>query len=359
MFLTLINLPLFAYPCYHNNMGTPLERILIVEGDPDISDLIARQVLQPLGYRTKVVRGAPSAIQEAASFSPDLVIANLDLPELSGKDLLVALSSQGAEIPVIVIAEQGFEEDVIQAFRLGATDFLKKPLREAEIVSAVERVIKQVRAKRDRILLAHQLERTNQELKRRVRDLTTIFGIGKAITSITDRQALFDRIVEGAVSITDADKGWLYLRKGDDKVFVLRACRNLPNPIASKLNQEWDDGISSLVALSGESFSIYGDALKRFKVSQLGKSALVTPVKAQEEVIGLLVTVREESTPFDSGNQTMLEAVADYISVSLVNARLFQALEEQARAMQSMTKTSLENHSAASSRNQTFNRGER
>ena len=307
-------------------MSTPLERILIVESDPNISDLIARQVLQPLGYRVKVVTGAPSAIQEAAHFSPDIFVINLNLPDLSGKDLLVVLSSQGSDVPVIVIAEEGCEDDVIQAFRLGAMDFLKNPLREAEIVPAVERVLKQVRAKRERRLLAHKLERTNRELKRRVRDLTTIFGIGKAVTSIIDQQVLFDRIIAGAVSVTEADKGWLHLRKGDEKAFVLCSFMNLPNTISSNFGKEWDDGISSLVALSGESFSIHGEPLKRFKVSQIGKSALIVPVKAQDEVIGLLVVVREKSIPFEHGNQVMLEAVADYVSVSLVNARLFQAL---------------------------------
>jgi len=311
-------------------MSTPLERILVVESDPEASDLISRQVLQPLGYRMKVVTGAPSAIQEAAQFSPDIFIVNLNLPDLSGKDLLVALSSQSSEVPVIVVAEKGDEENVIQAFRLGATDFLKSPLREAEIVSAVERVLKQVRAKKERRLLAHKLERTNRELKRRVRDLTTIFSIGKAVTSITDQQVLFDQIVEGAVAVTEADKGWMHLRKGDDKKFVLRAVKNLPNSISSHLGNEWDDGVSSLVALSGESFSINGEPLKRFKVSKLGKSALVVPVKAQEEVIGLLVVAREKVIPFESGSQFMLEAVADYVSVSLINARLFQALEQQA-----------------------------
>ncbi|MBC8504390.1 MAG: response regulator [Anaerolineales bacterium] len=317
-------------------MSTPLERILVVESDPNESDLIARQVLQPLGYRTKIVSGAPSAIQETTRFSPDITIVNLNLPDLSGKDLLVALSSQGSDVPVIVIAEEGDEANVIQAFRLGATDFLKSPLREAEIVSAVERVLKQVRAKRERRLLAHKLEKTNRELNRRVRDLTTIFGIGKAVTSITDQQVLFDRIVDGAVSVTDADKGWLHLRKEDSKKFTLRAVKNLPKSISSAiLGEEWDDGISSLVALSGETFSITGEPLKKFKVSQLGKSTLVVPVKAQDEVIGLLVVLRDKAIPFDPGNQFMLEAVADYVSVSLVNARLFRALAKQARALES------------------------
>ena len=68
----------------------------------------------------------------------------------------------------------------------------------------------------------------------------------------------------------------------------------------------------------------------------------MVPVKAQEQVIGLLVTVRDKSVPFNPGNQALLEAVADYVSVSLVNARLFQALKEQARSMQNMVKPSVE-----------------
>src|SRR4030042_1350619 len=83
---------------------TPQERILIVENDPETGDVIGRQTLQPLGYRVQVVSAAAQAIQEAVRFAPDVIIANLNLPGLSGKDLLVALSSQGSDVPVIVIA---------------------------------------------------------------------------------------------------------------------------------------------------------------------------------------------------------------------------------------------------------------
>lgn len=316
-------------------MSTPQERILLVEMDPEVSDLVARQALMPLGYRVKTVSETPRAIQEAVQFSPDVVLVNINLPGLSGKDLLVALSSQGVDVPVIVMAEEGMEEDVIQAFRLGASDFLKWPLREAEIVSAVERSLKQVRARRERERLARQLESTNRELKRRVRDLMTIFSIGKTVTSVTDQRALFDRIVEGAVFVTEADQGWLHLRKGMGKTFILSAQKNLPASVAAKLNQPWDDGISSLVALSGETLSIHGAPLKKFKVARLGSSALVVPVKAQDEVIGLLVVLRDAPKAFDAGNQAMLEAMADYVSVSLVNARLFQAVEERAQSLKS------------------------
>ena len=252
--------------------SSPRERILIVESDPEICDLIGRQALRPLGYQVRVVSGAQAAIQDAIRLIPDVIIVNLNLPGLSGKDLLVALTSQGLNPPIIVLAEQGLEGDVIQAFRLGASDHLRWPVREAEVVSAVERALTQVRARRERERLAKKLEKTNQELQRRVRELTTIFGVGKAVTSVTDQRTLFNKIVEGAVFVAEAEKGWLLLRKGNNKGYILSSCQNLPKSVESKVGQIWDDGISSLVALSGETLSIHGDPLKRFKVSRLSFS---------------------------------------------------------------------------------------
>ena len=161
-------------------MNTSAERILLVESDPEITGVIAYQALQPLGYQMIIVDDANSAITRAAQSAPDLVIADLNLPGLSGKDLLVVLNSQGLQVPVIVIAAKGEENTVIQAFRLGATDYLLWPAREPQIVSAVERVLKQVRDQRDRQRLDAQLRTTNMELQQRVRELTTIFAVGKA-----------------------------------------------------------------------------------------------------------------------------------------------------------------------------------
>ncbi len=322
-------------------MNTAKERVLLVENDPEIADLISRQSLLPMGFRVQIVGAGSSAIQEAARFVPDVIIANLKLPGLSGKDLLVALTSQGLEAPVIVLMEKGMEADAIQAFRLGASDLLTLPIREAEVISAVERVLKQVRARREREVLSRQLNQTNQELQRRVRELTTIFAIGKAVISITDLRSLMDKIVEGAVYVSEADFGWLLLRDDRSKNFVLSAQRNLPKSMAASINQPWDDGLSSLVALSGESLSIHGEPLKRFKASALGQAALVVPVKIKNEVVGILSVVRKALQPMGATSQALLEAVADYASVSIVNAKLFRALDERARAFQKTADSAL------------------
>jgi DNA-binding response OmpR family regulator len=340
-----VRIQVTGFPFFHSftsGMNIFSERILLVENNPDISDSIARQVLQPLGYQVKVAGDANTAIQQAAQFAPDLVISDLDLPGLSGKDLLVALNTQGSSIPLIVIAKKGQENDVIQAFRLGASDYLLWPAREAAIAASVERIIKQIRERRASQQLDQQLKQTNQELQRRVRELTTIFAIGKAVLSITDQRVLFDKLIEGAAYVAEADTGWLLLRDERTKSFLLAAHRNLPDAWAKKMGQPLDDGISSLVALSGESLTINGEPLQRFKVASLGKSALVVPVKIQQDVIGLLMVIRKTNQPFDKNMQSLLEAVADYASISMVNTRLFRALQESADSALAGEKRKLE-----------------
>lgn len=315
-------------------MGTNRDRILIVENDADISDLIARQALQSMGYQVQTAADAQAAIAKAIQFSPDIMIVDLNLPSLSGKDLMVALNSQGISIPIIALTKKGGEEDLVQSFRLGATDFLLWPVKEAEVIAVVERVLKQVHDRRERERLDRQLQQTNLELQNRVRELTTIFSIGKAVTSVTDQAILFDKIVDGAVKVANGDIGWFLVRDEGDRGFILAAHENLPGSLVNKVGQPWDDGISSLVAMSGETLAIHGDPLKRFRFNDLGQSALITPIKVQKQVIALLAIVRRAPKPFNSSEQKLVEAVADYASISLVNARLFRALEERARYMQ-------------------------
>ena len=312
-------------------MAASKEIILIVENDPDISDVLARQALAPLGYQVKVVADANQAIQAAVNLSPDLIILNLDLVGISGKDLLVGLHAQNPETPIIVLAEKDAQNDVMQAMRVGASDYLFLPLREAEAVATIERGLKQVRGVNDMARLDQRLQAMNAELERKVHELRTMLSIGKAVVSVTDQRILFHQIVEAAIHIAKADIGWLLLRDEKDKTsFLLTSQHNLPASWAKKLNQPLEDGVSSLVALSGEALSINGEPLRRFKIAALGRAAHVTPIKAKDEVIGLLILVRQKDQPFGKSEESLLAAIADYASISLVNERLFRALRQSA-----------------------------
>ena len=321
-------------------MAIVRDRVLIVENDNVIADLIGRQALQSVGYQVLMVADASAAISKALQWSPDLIITDINLPGLSGKDLMVALTSQGVATPVILLAPKGQEQEIIQTFRLGAADYLLLPVREAEVLSAVERVLKQVHERRDRERLAQQLQQTNHELQLRVRELTTIFSVGKAVTSITDLTMLLDKVLEGAVKVTQADLGWFLMRDDLKKPFVLVSSHNLPDNLGVHPGQVWDDGISSLVAMSGEALTIHGEPLKRFKIFALGQATLIAPIKVQKNVIGLLVMMRKQPTAFAVSEQHLLDALADYASISLVNAHLFRSADERARSLQNLAESS-------------------
>jgi DNA-binding response OmpR family regulator len=319
-------------------MASTGDRILLVENDPEISDIIARQALKSVGYQVDVVQDSSSAIKRSLETPPDLIIAALNLPGLSAKDLLVALTSQGVNTPLLVIASKGQEQDIIQAFRLGAADYLLWPAHDTEVVSVVERVLKRVHEIQDRQRLDMKLSETNQELQRTVGELTAIINIGKAVISITDQGLLFQRIVDGAAQVAEADVAWLLVRSEKRKSFLLTAHRGLPDTWSAKMNMPLEDGISGLVALSGETLAIAGDALLKFRIANLGRSACAVPIKVQGEVIGMLVVVRKKERAFEKIEQTLLEAVADYASISLVNARLFRALNDSMRASKERAK---------------------
>ena len=307
-------------------MASAGDRILLIEDDPGISDLIARQSLIPVGYFVDVVADSNAAIKQALLTPPDLIIADLNLSGLSAKDLLVAFAAQGIRTPVLVIASKGQEQDIIQAFRLGAADYLLWPARDAEVLSAVERVLNRVHESRDRQRLDLKVSEMNQELQRRDRQLAALINTGKAVISITEQRLLFPKIIEGVIQVSQANIAWMLIRDEDSKQFLLAAQQGLPKVWAKKINMPLDDGISGLVALSGETLSISGEPLLRFRVANLGRSACVVPIKIQKEVIGMLVVIRQDSRQFGTAEQTLLEAVSDYVSISLLNARLFRAL---------------------------------
>ena len=113
---------------------------------------------------------------------------------------------------------------------------------------------------------------------------------------------------------------------------LLAAQRNLPDGWAKKIGQPLDDGVSPLVANSGESLLMSGAPLQKFQLAALGGAAAVIPIKVRNEVIGLMVLVRKSQAAFGEMEQTLLEAVADYASISLVNERLFRVVEKNAEA---------------------------
>lgn len=307
-------------------MPAPNERILVVENNPAVGKMLTQQTLVPAGYQVRLAADAAEAIQQALEFQPEALIANLSLPGLSGKDLLVALSSQGIDAPVIVIAAHGQENSIIQAFRLGASDYLIWPFQETEVITVLEHALEQVRSRRQREKMTGQLRVANQDLQRRLQEMNNLNLIGKTILAETDPQALFERLVEAGIVTSEADCGWLQVREEPGKPFILAAQHGLPARLAAHSGQTWEDAISATCAHLGEALALSGEALGRFLRPELAQAALAVPLKIRNDTLAVLVVTRRSNQPFSHTQQNMLKSITENVVFALNHSLRQQAL---------------------------------
>jgi two-component system alkaline phosphatase synthesis response regulator PhoP len=118
-------------------------RILIVEDDPDIADLVARY-LDKAGFSTERAASGREALQTIAAKPPDLVVLDLMLPHVDGLDVcrLVRASDATAAIPIIMLTARAEESERIVGLELGADDYLAKPFSPNELVARVRALLR-------------------------------------------------------------------------------------------------------------------------------------------------------------------------------------------------------------------------
>lgn len=115
--------------------------ILIAEDDELILKTIEHKLLKE-GYDVVLTRNGKEAIDKINELSIDLVITDLMMPFASGSEILAAIKMSGKNIPTIVLSSMGQEEVVIEAFDLGALDFMVKPFSPNELMLRIKRLLK-------------------------------------------------------------------------------------------------------------------------------------------------------------------------------------------------------------------------
>ncbi len=105
-------------------------KILIVDDDPEITKMVSLAVslaLREKGYELIAASNGKSAIERVRSDSPDLVLLDLNLPDINGREILKRIREINEDIGVIVITGHGGERVAIDLMKAGAMDFISKP----------------------------------------------------------------------------------------------------------------------------------------------------------------------------------------------------------------------------------------
>ncbi len=132
------------------------EHILIVDDEPAIRKAL-RDVLEDEGYRVSAVGNGPDALKTIADELPDLVFMDISMPRMDGLETLAELKRLRPEATVVMISGHGTIETAIKATRLGAWDFIEKPLSLEKTLVTVSRALEHGRLERENAALRAQL----------------------------------------------------------------------------------------------------------------------------------------------------------------------------------------------------------
>lgn len=314
-------------------------KFLIVDDDPEVHDLIP-QILPDGEYELLYAIDGAEGIQMVSQHKPDLVMIDLVMPGLSGNDMLVGIKKQAYSGPIIVTTKRGAEQKAIEAFRLGATDFLTKPLRPPEVVAALDRALEDMRLRGEKARLMDKLQTANAELENRVKELTLLSNIGRLLTGMQSIDELFETVLASMLDLTGADHATVIVRDPTTNKLVLSAGKNLTLVMQEKLGEEIRDEVAELVLTSREPLVASGEGLQRFKVSREIHAVVYVPMIAHGKPIGVLtVGNHKKRTEFSKHDANLLKAMADYVAIGLTNARLFSVLDMRARTTEQTLKT--------------------
>ena len=134
------------------------EHILIVDDERAIQSTLSA-VLEDEGYRVSAVGSAPDAIALLADEAPDLVFLDIWMPGMDGLEALAEIKQRRPETTVVMISGHATIETAVKATKLGAYDFIEKPLSLEKTLLAVSRALDHSRLERENRALREQLDR--------------------------------------------------------------------------------------------------------------------------------------------------------------------------------------------------------
>ncbi|MGM3388258.1 SpoIIE family protein phosphatase [Stutzerimonas stutzeri] len=146
-------------------MQNPSATLLIIDDDDVVRASLAAY-LDDSGFRVLQAPNGPRGMELFDAEHPDLIICDLRMPQMDGLELIRLVTERQADLPVIVVSGAGVMSDAVEALRLGAADYLIKPLEDlAMLEHSVRRALDRSRLRLENRRYREQLETANRDLQ--------------------------------------------------------------------------------------------------------------------------------------------------------------------------------------------------
>jgi FixJ family two-component response regulator len=128
-------------------MAEPSATVYVVDDEPDMLKAVER-LLGAAGFSVRTFPSPEQFLAQHDDMAPGCIVLDLALPGLNGLELQQALQAQGSSLPIIFLTGRGDIAASVRAMKLGAADFLTKPVDADELIAAVDAALERNREQR-------------------------------------------------------------------------------------------------------------------------------------------------------------------------------------------------------------------
>src|SRR5688572_12584156 len=155
----------------------PKETVLVVD-DERLVRWSLQQKLQQWGYHDSLAEDGATALGRVQIDNPDLITLDMKLPDMTGIEVLTELRKRGIAVPVIMITAYGVIDDAVNSLKLGAYDFIEKPINFDKLENALRNALETRR-------LRTEVART-QEIRRSEFSVEQIIGVSQHVKEVRE-----------------------------------------------------------------------------------------------------------------------------------------------------------------------------
>ncbi len=319
----------------NSNLLSASEADILLVDDNLQSLRLLRTMLREQGYRVRATVSGVLALKAIEMMPPDLVLLDINMPEMNGYEVCQKLKSQEhtAEIPVIFLSALDEVLDKVKAFDVGGVDYISKPYKNQEVLIRVKNQITLSWQQKKLIEQQKQLAEQNVQLQ-------LLLATTKAINEASDFQSALEAtlcqvcekigwdfgefwVPNADASILEYGKGWYASNKRfaefrhKSETFTLAPNIGIPGRVWSSKQPQW------LVDVSAESHH----ALLRSQLAlEVGlKASLGVPILFNDEVLAILVFFKREATEPEPRLMELVNALATQLSSLIQRKRAEQA----------------------------------
>lgn len=291
------------------------EKILIID-DSDALRSLLESILPFAGYQAISASNGREGLALVERARPDVILTDLELPDMNGLKILEDLNERGITIPTIMMTGYGSEGIAARALQLGVRDYLIKPFTTEEVLASIERALVENRLRRENQTLDAQLTRYNRHIR-------LISAVGRAAASNLKVDTFLQRIAEASSYAAHADSGRVLLLDETQKSLRMAAGCGQIQPHPGLFSLDSADEELQPVLQAEEVVRLHAPANPNIELQTGEKvgAVLQVPLSVRGQVCGLLSVARHSSSaPFDKHDEWMLLILASYASMVLARA---------------------------------------